>query len=217
MITFDNVTKWFPTKGKRRVIIEDVSMVIPDGVRVGILGRNGAGKSTLLRLISGTASPNKGRIRRTGMISWPLGFSASFHNALTGAQNTHFVARIYGRDVEELMEYVEDFADLGEYMHMPVRSYSSGMRARLAFGISMGVSFDCYLVDEITAVGDSDFKRKAQAAFQDRLQNADLIMISHSSYTLRRFCTSGIVLDNGKLTYFEDIEDAIDAHEASMI
>lgn len=216
MIVFDNVTKWFHTKTKPRIIIENVSLVIPDGVRVGILGKNGAGKSTLLRLISGTTSPNKGRIKRTGLISWPLGFSASFHPALTGAQNTQFVARIYGRDIDELLEYVKEFADLGDYLHMPVRSYSSGMRARLAFGISMGVSFDCYLVDEITAVGDTDFKRKAQAAFENRLNSADLIMISHSPYTLRKFCTSGIVLNNGNLKFFENINDAIEIHEKSM-
>ncbi|MGB0505791.1 MAG: ABC transporter ATP-binding protein [Pikeienuella sp.] len=216
MIILENVSKKFRTKGKPKVIVENVSLTIPDGARVGILGRNGAGKSTLLRMIAGIAAPDRGRVRRTKLVSWPLGFAGSFHSGLTGAQNARFVARIYGRDTQELLDYVEDFAELGDYFNMPVRSYSSGMKARLAFGVSMGIAFDCYLVDEITAVGDTNFKRKAEAVFDTRLAKSDLIMISHSVPALRRLCDSGIVLSNGTLTYYQDIEDAIEVHEASM-
>jgi capsular polysaccharide transport system ATP-binding protein len=216
MITFEHVSKSFRTGGRPKVIVDNASLTIPDGARVGLLGRNGAGKSTLLRLIAGIFSPDRGRIHSTREISWPLGFSGSFHPALTGAQNVRFVARIYGRDTRELSAYVEEFAELGDYFHMPVRNYSSGMRARLAFGVSMGVSFGCYLVDEITAVGDTDFRRKAQEVFDTRLATADVIMVSHSKPALRRLCTSGIVLAEGQLTYYEDIEEAIEIHEASM-
>lgn len=216
MIIFEGVSKYFRTAGKPKVIVDNVSLTIPDGARVGLLGRNGAGKSTLLRLIAGIVSPDKGRIHRTREVSWPLGFAGSFHPALTGAQNVRFVARIYGRDTRELSAYVEDFAELGDYYHMPVQSYSSGMRARLAFGVSMGVSFGCYLVDEITAVGDTNFRRKAQEVFDTRLASSDVIMVSHSLPMLRRLCTSGIVLGQGQMIYYPDIEDAIEIHEASM-
>ncbi|MEO1491828.1 MAG: ABC transporter ATP-binding protein [Pseudomonadota bacterium] len=216
MIVFENVSKRFRAYGKTKVIVEDASVTIPDGARVGLLGRNGAGKSTLLRLMAGIVSPDQGRIHRTREVSWPLGFRGSFHQALTGAQNVRFVARVYGRDTRELSEFVEEFAELGDYFHMPVRSYSSGMRARLAFGVSMGISFGCYLVDEITSVGDADFKRKAQEAFDTRLAKADLIMVSHSAPMLRRFCQSGILLSQQGLTYYEDLEEAIEVHEASM-
>lgn len=217
MITLENVSKQFRTPGKPKVIVKDASLAIPDGSRVGLLGRNGAGKSTLLRLIAGIVSPDAGRIIRTKEVSWPLGFSGSFHPALTGAQNVRFVARIYARDTRELSAYVEDFAELGDYFHMPVKSYSSGMRARLAFGVSMGIRFGCYLVDEITAVGDTDFRRKAQEVFNTRLAGSDVIMVSHSQTALRRLCSSGIVLAHGRMTYYEDIEEAIEIHEASMV
>lgn len=216
MITFQNVSKRFRSNGLTRVIVEDTSIVIPDGARVGFLGRNGEGKSTLLRLMAGIVAPDQGRIRRTCEVSWPLGFKGSFHQSLTGDQNVRFVARVYGRDTRELSAYVEEFAELGEYFHMPVRSYSSGMRARLAFGVSMGISFGCYLVDEITSVGDTNFKRKAQEAFSTRLAHADLIMVSHSPGMLRRFCTSGILLQDRRLTYHDDLEEALELHEASM-
>lgn len=216
MITFENVSKRFRTTGKPKIIVENVSLTIRDGSRIALLGRNGAGKSTLLRMIAGIVSPDAGRIHRSCEVSWPLGFAGSFHPALTGAQNVRFVARIYGRDTRELCDCVNEFAELGDYYHMPVRSYSSGMRARLAFGVSMGVTFDCYLIDEITGVGDTNFRRKAQEVFETRLAKSDLIMVSHSLPTLRRFCTSGLLLQNGHISYFEDLEEAIELHEASM-
>lgn len=216
MIRLRNVTKTYATKGSRHLILQNVSVAFPDGRSVGVLGRNGAGKSTLLRLISGTIDPDHGHIDRSGKVSWPLGFSGSFHPALTGAQNTRFVARIYGVDTDALISFVDDFAELGVFLHAPVATYSSGMKARLAFGVSMGVAFDTYLVDEITAVGDASFRKKCQRVLEARLSQARVVMVSHSVGTIRSFCEAGAVLEGGALTYFENVEDAIAQHEANM-
>jgi capsular polysaccharide transport system ATP-binding protein len=217
MIEFRHVSKAYRTPGRPKVLLHDFSLALPRGATIGILGRNGSGKSTLLGMVAGTVRPDAGTIRRNAMISWPLGFSGSFHPDLTGAQNVRFVARIYGMDTDALVAYVEDFAELGDFMDMPVRSYSSGMRARLAFGMSMGVAFDCYLVDEITAVGDSAFKAKCLAVFRDKLKDAGMLMVSHSPATIRSYCRSGLVLEGGEATYFEDVEDAIAQHQRNMI
>ncbi|MCB1402936.1 MAG: ABC transporter ATP-binding protein [Rhodobacteraceae bacterium] len=216
MIELRNVTKYYRTPHGRKVVLDDLTLTLPPGTKLGVLGRNGAGKSTLLSMIGGTTRPNRGEIRRHASISWPLGFGGTFHADLTGAQNVRFVARIYGRDTDELVEYVESFAELGEFMDMPLRSYSSGMKARLAFGMSMGIAFDWYLVDEITAVGDAAFKRKSLSFFKNRLRNAGLLMVSHSVTTIRAYCTSGLVLEKGRATYYDNIQAAIAAHERNM-
>jgi capsular polysaccharide transport system ATP-binding protein len=216
MIEFRHVSKYYRTPHGRKNVIDDLDLVLPTGAKVGVLGRNGAGKSTLLAMIGGTVRPNHGEIRRHASISWPLGFSGSLHPDLTGAQNVRFVARIYGRDTDALIDYVRDFAELGEFIDMPVRSYSSGMRARLAFGMSMGIAFDWYLIDELTAVGDTRFRRKSLAFFKTRLREAGILMVSHSTGTIRSYCTSGLVLEGGRARYFADVEEAIAVHEANM-
>jgi capsular polysaccharide transport system ATP-binding protein len=216
MIEFRHVSKSYPTTHGRKVLLDDLTLTLPAGAKVGVLGRNGAGKSTLLGMISGTVKPNAGRIVKHASLSWPLGLGGSFAADLTGAQNVRFVARIYGVDTDELVAYVQDFAELGPFLDMPVRSYSSGMRARLAFGMSMGIAFDWYLVDEITAVGDAAFRRKSLAVFQHRLKDAGLLMVSHSIRTIRSYCTSGLVLEGGIARFYPDVEAAIAAHERNM-
>jgi capsular polysaccharide transport system ATP-binding protein len=216
MIRLDHVTKRFKLKGEMRYITKDVSFTIPRGESIGLLGRNGAGKSTLLRLIAGTIKPTSGRIIRLANVSFPLGFQGSFNGSLTGEQNVRFVARIYGHDTEELVQYVQEFAELGKSYYMPVKNYSSGMKARLAFGVSMGIDFDYYLVDEITAVGDSNFRKKCKRVFEEKLQQSDIIMVSHSNASLKDYCTTGIVLEDGNLTYFSNIDDAITLHDENM-
>lgn len=216
MIEFRDVSKVFRTPNSRKVVLDRFSLVIPAGARVALLGRNGAGKSTLIGMMAGTVRQDRGQIRRRGSVSWPLGFSGSFAPEMTGAQNTRFVARIYGMDTDELLEYVEEFAELGDFINMPVRVYSSGMRARLAFGLSMGVNFDWYLVDEITAVGDAAFREKSMSVFRRKLDRAGLFMVSHAMPTLRDFCTSGLLLDQGKATFFPVLEDAIRAYSTSI-
>jgi capsular polysaccharide transport system ATP-binding protein len=216
MIRLERAFKEVRMKGVRKIIIDDVSVTFPRGKSIGLLGRNGAGKSTLLQIIAGTLELDRGRIIRQGKISWPLGFQGSFQGNLSGEQNVRFVARIYGVDTDELVAYVAEFAELGQFYHAPVRTYSSGMKARLAFGVSMGINFDYYLVDEITAVGDTNFKRKSQQTFKEKLSNSDVIMVSHSTGTLRAYCQTGIVLENGQMTYYDDINEAIAVHESNM-
>lgn len=216
MILLENLSKIFVLDGQRRVILDDVTVVFPTRVSVGLLGRNGAGKSTLLSMIAGSIMPTAGRILSDGRISFPVGFAGSFHPDMTGAQNVRFVARIYGVDTDELIDYVADFSDLGEQFHLPIRTYSSGMRSRLTFGLSMGLKFDTYLIDEVTAVGDAAFRRKSEAVFADRLSKSGAIFVSHSMSTLRQMCKAGAVLDEGKLTYYPDLEEAIAVHERNL-
>ena len=216
MIRFENLTKSFRLRGERRVVIDHLNLTLPTGRSLALLGRNGAGKSTLLQMIAGTMRPDSGRIVSDGSISWPVGFGGSFHRELTGAQNIRFIARIYGVDTDGLLAFVEDFAELGKFFHMPVRSYSSGMRSRLTFGASMGIHFDTYLVDEVTATGDAAFKTKSRAVFAERMKSSSAIMVNHSMGQVRQFCDAGLVLENGQVKYYDDLEEAIEMHEAIM-
>ena len=216
MIRLESLTKIFMLEGCRKVVMQDVNIEFPSGLSVALLGRNGAGKSTLLEMIAGTQAPTSGRIVSTGSISWQVGFAGSFHPELSGAQNIRFVARIYGVDTDQLVEFVEDFAGLGEHFHLPFRTYSSGMRSRLAFGVSMGIPFDTYLIDEVTSVGDAAFKAKSSAVLKERMKTAGAFVVSHSMRMVRSLCQVGVVLENGKLTYYDDIDAAIAHHDRNM-
>jgi capsular polysaccharide transport system ATP-binding protein len=216
MIQILNLTKSFRSKGAPQYIVKDANLDIPERKCLGLLGRNGAGKSTLLKIITGTLLPESGDVKISGTISWPVGFAGSFHGALTGAQNTLFVARVYGIDTDELIDFVEDFTELGQNFHMPVRTYSSGMKSRLAFAVSMGIPFDTYIIDEVTSVGDAAFRQKSSAVIRERLKHSGAIVVSHSMGMLHELCDCGAVLEKGKLAYFPEISDAIAAHGANM-
>lgn len=217
MIELCALSKSFWLKGQTRVVLKPTSLIFPAGRAVALLGRNGAGKSTLLRMISGNIEPTSGKVIRHGTVSWPVGFAGSFHGELTGAQNTRFVARIYGVDADELMAFAADFAELGRQFYLPFRSYSSGMKSRLAFGVSMGIAFDTYLVDEVTAVGDAAFREKSKVLFRERMRQSGAVMVSHSMPQVRELCDAAAVLEHGELTYFDDVEAAIRQHERNML
>jgi capsular polysaccharide transport system ATP-binding protein len=212
MVRFENLSKSFYIRGRRQQVIDNLTLTLPAGRSLALLGRNGAGKSTLLNIISGVLQPDTGRVTVDGMMSWPIGLGGSFNPDMTGAQNSRFVARIYGLDSDSLVTFVEDFAELGDHFHAPVRTYSSGMRARLGFGISMGIKFDIYLIDETTAVGDARFSKKSRSVFLERIKTASAIMVSHQMNTVRAFCDSGLVLHDGKIEFFDDLEAAIHRH-----
>lgn len=216
MIRFENLTKVFALEGQRKTVADNINVTFPTGRAVALLGRNGAGKSTLLQMVAGTLTPTSGRIVSTGTISWPVGFAGSFHPELSGAQNARFVGRIYGVDTDELIAFVEDFAGLEVHFHLPFRTYSSGMKSRLAFGVSMGIGFDTYLVDEVTSVGDAAFRERSTTVFRERMKKAGAVVVTHSMGQVRELCTSAAVLHNGKLTYYDSLEEGIGVHEENM-
>lgn len=216
MIRFENLHKSFWTPLGPKIVARGITGVFPTGVSVALLGRNGAGKSSLMEMIGGALKPDQGTIEIKGTMSWPVGFAGSFHRDLTGAQNTKFIARVYGVDTDELLAFVEDFAELGAHFHLPVRNYSSGMKSRLAFGISIGIPFDTYLVDEVTAVGDAAFKRKSRMVFQERLRGAGAVVVTHYMSQVRQLCTAGAVLEDGLLTYYDNVEEAIAHHHENL-
>lgn len=218
MLVLDQVSKTYHARNLNRRVLNRVDLKVKRGNAVGILGANGAGKSTLLRLISGVEHPDSGRVDRGGMsISWPIGYSSCFQSSLTGADNARFIARVYGSPIEPLLDFVEDFAQLGAYFRQPIKTYSAGMSARLAFGISLAVDFDVYLVDEVTGAGDARFRQRCQDALMQRRQTGTLIMVSHDMATLGNYCESGAVLCDGGLMYYDKLDDAIAAHEEAQL
>ncbi len=215
MIELRNITKTYPVQNGVRYVLRNVSLVIPSRTNLAILGPNGAGKSTFLRLIGGAEPADSGEIITDQEISWPLGLASGFQGSLTGRQNVLFVCRINGLNIDEsryVINQVTSFTELGEYFDMPVNTYSSGMRARLSFGMSMAFEFDVYLIDELTSVGDTIFREKAKAAFENIRKRASLVFVSHSIKTLRDSCQSALFLRDGKADYFQHIDDGIAAY-----
>ncbi|KAA3504781.1 ATP-binding cassette domain-containing protein [Agrobacterium vitis] len=213
MIKLSNVFKFYRIKGGMKIILDHVSLDLRPGISYGILGINGAGKSTTMRLLAGTELPNSGTIRRTSRISWPLGFGAGLHPEMTGKENIRFVAQIYGQEPRRAVEFVEDFAEIGAYINEPYKNYSSGMAQRLAFGLSMAIDFECYLIDEVTAVGDARFQARCHEEFAKRRARSDIIMISHSMDTVRDYCSRAIVLAHGVMHEFTNVDDAIEIYK----
>lgn len=210
MIEFFNVSKSYKLNKGRKMILDNVTHTFHQGVNVGILGVNGAGKSTTMRIISGSEAPSSGKIKRSSRISWPLGFASGFNSSLTGEENLRFISRIYNQDINAVRKFVIDFSELDDFMYEPIRNYSSGMKARLAFALSMAINFEFYLIDEITGVGDANFQKKCHHAFEEKRNNATLILISHSMDVVQSYCESVIVLDEGKFIYFKNINEGIE-------
>jgi capsular polysaccharide transport system ATP-binding protein len=209
MIQLEDVTKIYVTDGHKKVVLDHASTTIDTAWSYGIFGPNGAGKSTTLRLLAGVELPNSGKIRKKIRTSWPLGFAGGFHPLMTGRENICFAARVYGANVRAVIEFVEYFADLGHQLDLPVKTYSSGMQARLGFGLSMAIEFDCYLIDEVTAVGDSRFQLRCRAALADRRSRSTVIMVSHDVGTVKQYCERALVLHRGQFLHFSDVDDAV--------
>ena len=219
MIELRNISKYYATPAGRHYVLRDVDLFIPKGAHVGVLGPNGVGKSTLMRLFAGVDSPNKGKIIRSGSISWPMGLASSMQWALTGKENARFACRIQGltsEEIEPTLEKIRDFSEIGIYFDMPVRTYSSGMKARLNFAIAMAFTFDCYIIDELTAVGDKNFRKKSAEVFTEKRKSASFIKVSHNLNELRKECNMGLVLNKGSAILYDDIEKAIGIYEKNI-
>ena len=198
-----------------KIVLDDITLDIPRDKSVGILGRNGAGKSTLMNLLSGTDMPDNGTIEiGNTKLSWPMGSGSGVHGSMTGRENIRFLCTLYDYPFQKAFEFVEDFAELGDYMYMPVKSYSAGMKSRLGFGISMIINFDTYLIDEGFSAGDARFRAKTQVMFDEKRKNSNLIVVSHNPATIKRLCDWGAILSGGKLTLIEDIDEAIKVYNA---
>ena len=208
MIHIENVTKRYGTRHGDVTVLDDVNLTIKPGEKVGILGRNGAGKSTIIRLISGAERPSAGRIRRSMSVSWPLAFGGAFQGTLTGLDNLRFICRVYGTSADDKVAFVQEFSELGRYLREPVKTYSAGMRARLAFAISMVVEFDCFLIDEIVAVGDSRFHEKCRVELFEKRKDRAMIIVSHDPGYIRMHCQHAAVLTKGKLVAFDEVDAA---------
>jgi capsular polysaccharide transport system ATP-binding protein len=215
MIKIENLTKSYRTPQGRHYVFKDLNIEIPSGKSVALIGRNGAGKSTLLRMIGGIDRPDSGSITTDKTISWPVGLSGGFQGSLTGRENVKFVARLYAKqeELKEKVAFVEEFAELGKYFDMPIKTYSSGMKSRLGFGLSMAFNFDYYLVDEVTAVGDARFKKKCIDIFKQKSLHSNILMVSHSLKSLREQCEVAIFIGRGmNFTFHDNIDEAIEKY-----
>jgi capsular polysaccharide transport system ATP-binding protein len=216
MIRLTSVCKDYPTKAGPRRVLNNINLTIKPGERVGILGQNGAGKSTLIRLISGAEPPTVGKIERNMSVSWPLAFSGGFQGSLTGTDNVRFICRIYGVDFESRLQFVKEFSELGIYMDEPVATYSSGMRARLAFGISMTIDFDCYLIDEVLAVGDARFKERCRIELFEKRRHKSMLIVSHSHRYLKGNCDRFLLFRDGRIEEHDDFNEVYFRYKALL-
>jgi capsular polysaccharide transport system ATP-binding protein len=212
MIEFKDVAKSYHIRKFHKQVFTSLNFKIERGDSIGICGANGAGKSTLMRLIAGVEYPSSGTVTRTMSTSWPIGYSSCFQASLTGADNARFISRVYNEREEDILSYVEDFAQLGPYLYQPVHTYSAGMQARLAFGVSLAINFDCYLVDEVTAAGDERFRIRCEEALLERRDNSTLVMISHDPGTLRQYCRRGAVVYGGTVVFYDTMDEANEVH-----
>ncbi|WP_293651930.1 ABC transporter ATP-binding protein [uncultured Campylobacter sp.] len=217
MIKLDNLTKFYPlSNGDKHFVFREFTFTFPDDCSIGLIGRNGAGKSTLMRLLSGADIPNAGRVITDKKISWPVGLAGGFQHALSARDNVKFVARVYGyrgEALEEKVRYIEEFAEIGKYFDEPMNTYSSGMRSRIGFGLSMAFDFDYYLIDEAGAVGDAKFKQKSDAIYKEKLSNSKVIMVSHNMSEIEQWCDKVILVNCGMTTVYDDVDEGIEMYK----
>lgn len=217
MIKLDNLTKFYPlSNGDKHFVFREFTFTFPDDCSIGLIGRNGAGKSTLMRLLSGADIPNAGRVITDKKISWPVGLAGGFQHALSARDNVKFVARVYGyrgEALEEKVRYIEEFAEIGKYFDEPMNTYSSGMRSRIGFGLSMAFDFDYYLIDEAGAVGDAKFKQKSDAIYKEKLSNSKVIMVSHNMSEIEEWCDKVILVNYGTATVYDDVKEGIEMYK----
>ncbi|WP_409263749.1 ABC transporter ATP-binding protein [Pseudomonas putida] len=216
MFELRNVTKSYLTPKGRRYVFRNLSLAIPPGKNIGLIGRNGAGKSTLMRLLGGADIPDSGSIITDRSISWPVGLTGGFQGSMTGRENIKFVCRVYGStgdSMREKIRFVEEFADIGDWIDEPIKTYSSGMRSRVAFGLSMAFDFDYYLIDEVMAVGDAQFKRRCADVFEEKLKTSNIVLVTHSMAEIKKLCDIVLHVNNGKIDVYDDVAEGVKAYK----
>lgn len=216
MIEFNNVSKYFPTPAGKHYILKNVTLTLPGDKNIGVFGANGSGKSTLMNLLAGVDQPNRGSIRIKGNVSWPLGLTG-YQGSMTGRENATFICRVYGKsnaEIKEKVSFIKAFSEIGDFFEMPLKTYSSGMRSKFSFAVSMAFDFDYYLIDELTAVGDATFKKKCQQMFEEKKSRANFLFVSHNMQELKRQCDMGIFIKDSKIHVYDRIDDAIAAYSA---
>lgn len=217
MIKLDRITKsYLLSGGKRHFVFKDLSFIFPEGANIGLIGPNGAGKSTLMNILGGIDIPDKGRVITNKSISWPVGLSGGLQGSLTARDNVKFVSRVYGytgKEMQEKVRYVEEFAEIGEYFDQPIKTFSSGMRSRVTFGLSMAFDFDYYLIDEAGAVGDANFRKKSMSVYEEKLKSGNVILVSHNMNEVRSLCDHIVLISGGKAEVFDNIEEGIGMYE----
>jgi capsular polysaccharide transport system ATP-binding protein len=217
MISLTQVTKSYMTRSGPIDVLKGISFIVQPGEKVGVIGQNGAGKSTLIKIISGAELPSSGRVSRAMSVSWPIAFGGAFQGSLTGIDNAKFICRIYGANYKTAIKYIEEFSELGQFLQEPIKKYSAGMRARLAFAISMSIEFDCFLIDEVVAVGDSRFHKKCQDELFIKRKDRALIIVSHDTHYIKNHCERVMVLAGGAMQHFDKKEDALYFYENQEI
>ena len=217
MIKLDRITKsYLLSDGRRHFVFKDLSFIFPEGANIGLIGPNGAGKSTLMNILGGIDIPDKGRVITNKSISWPVGLSGGLQGSLTARDNVKFVSRVYGytgKEMQEKVRYVEEFAEIGEYFDQPIKTFSSGMRSRVTFGLSMAFDFDYYLIDEAGAVGDANFRKKSMSVYEEKLKSGNVILVSHNMNEVRSLCDHIVLISGGKAEVFDNIEEGIGMYE----
>ena len=217
MIKLDRITKSYLLSGsKRHFVFKDLSFIFPEGANIGLIGPNVAGKSTLMNILGGIDIPDKGRVITNKSISWPVGLSGGLQGSLTARDNVKFVSRVYGytgKEMQEKVRYVEEFAEIGEYFDQPIKTFSSGMRSRVTFGLSMAFDFDYYLIDEAGAVGDANFRKKSMSVYEEKLKSGNVILVSHNMNEVRSLCDHIVLISGGKAEVFDNIEEGISMYE----
>lgn len=218
------LAEWLSPFGKphhvKRWVLQDVSFHVRSGSALGVIGINGAGKSTLLKMITGTTQPTTGQILISGRVAALLELGMGFHPEFTGRQNVYTAGQLLGMSIEELralMPAVEAFAEIGDYIDHPVRTYSSGMQMRLAFSVATARRPDILIVDEALSVGDSYFQHKCFNRIREfRKAGTTLMIVSHDRQTVQSFCDQAILLDQGKLAMEGTPEAVMDFYNAML-
>jgi len=213
-----NILKLFSKKEKSdKKALDNINISIKKGEKIALLGKNGCGKSTILKIISNVSFPTKGEVTVNGNVNALLELNSGFEPEFTGRENIYLKGTIMGlsrKEIKSIEQEIIDFADIGEYIDYPMRTYSSGMRARLGFSLAINIEPDILIVDEALSVGDNEFKKKCLDKVNEitSKENVTFLFVTHSFEMAKQFCDRGILLEQGKIIYDGPIEKTLEKY-----